>query len=55
MGLQVNQMKDGIFFTQSKNNRETLKVFGMEDSKPVGTPMSTRHKLSKDDYSKEEN
>ena len=25
----------------------------MEDSRPIGTPMSTRHKLSKDDDSKE--
>ena len=25
----------------------------MEDSRPVGTPMSTRHKLSKNDDSKE--
>ena len=26
--------------------------FGMEYSRPVGTPMSTGHKLSKDDDSK---
>ena len=25
----------------------------MEDSRPIGTPMSTRHKLSKNDYFKE--
>ena len=28
-------------------------MFRMEDSRPVGTPMSTRHKLSKNDDSKE--
>ena len=32
---------------------EILKTFGMEDSKPVGTPMSTGHKISKNDDSKE--
>ena len=55
VGLQVHQMKDGIYITHSKYIRETLKVFGMEDSKPVGTPMSHIHKLSKDDDSKEVN
>ncbi|MDF3681145.1 reverse transcriptase domain-containing protein, partial [Enterobacter hormaechei] len=49
VGLQVHQMKDGIYITQSKYIKETSKEFGMEDFKPVGTPMSTRHKLSKND------
>ena len=30
-----------------------IEEFGMEDSRPVRTPMSTRHKLSKNDDSKE--
>ena len=47
VGLQVHQMKDDIYITQSKYIKETLKVFGMEDSKPVGIPMFTRHKCSK--------
>ena len=34
--------------------KEILNFFGMEDSRPVGTPMTTRHKLSKNDDSKEE-
>ena len=55
VGLQVHQMKDGIYITQSKYIKEILKTFGMEDSKPVGTPMSTGHKLSKNDDSKEVN
>src|SRR5271156_1975404 len=55
VGLQVYQMKDGIYITQSKYIKEILKKFGMEDSRPVGTPMSTRHKLSKDDDSNEVN
>ena len=46
-------MKDGIYITQSKYIKEILKKFGMEDSRPVGTPMSTRHNLYKNDDSKE--
>ena len=55
VGLQVHQMKDFIFITQSKYIRETLKAFGMEDSKLVGTPMSIGHKISKNDNSNEVN
>ncbi|GJV34712.1 retrovirus-related pol polyprotein from transposon TNT 1-94 [Tanacetum coccineum] len=42
-------MKDGIFFNQSKYIKEMLKKFGLEDSKPTKTPMSTEIKLTKDD------
>ena len=45
VGLQINQMKHGIFITQSKYVKEILKTFGMEDSKPISTHMVTRHKL----------
>jgi hypothetical protein len=53
VSLQIQQKKDGIYIAQSKYIKEILKKFGMEDSRPVGTPMSTRHKLSKNDDSKE--
>ena len=53
IGLQIQQKKDGIYITLSKYIKEILKKFGMEDSRPVGTPMSTGHKLSKNDDSKE--
>ena len=46
-------MKDCIYITQSKYIKEILKKFGMEYSGPVGTPMPTRHKLSKNDDFKE--
>ncbi|GJZ72594.1 retrovirus-related pol polyprotein from transposon TNT 1-94 [Tanacetum coccineum] len=49
LGLQMKQMKDGIFFNQSKYIKEMLKKFGLEDSKPTKTPMSTKIKLTKDD------
>ncbi|GJV07858.1 hypothetical protein Tco_1345514 [Tanacetum coccineum] len=42
-------MKDGIFFNQSKYIKKMLKKFGLEDSKPTKTPMSTEIKLTKDD------
>ena len=42
-------MKHGIFISQLKYIKEILKTFGLEDSKPVSTPMVTSHKLSKND------
>ncbi|GKC09732.1 retrovirus-related pol polyprotein from transposon TNT 1-94 [Tanacetum coccineum] len=49
LGLQIKQMEDGIFFNQSNYNKEMLKKFGLEDSKPTKTLMSTEIKLTKDD------
>ncbi|GJV36826.1 reverse transcriptase domain-containing protein [Tanacetum coccineum] len=49
LGLQIKQIEDGIFFNQSKYIKEMLKKFGLEDSKPTKTPMSTKIKLIKDD------
>nr|GEU65981.1 hypothetical protein [Tanacetum cinerariifolium] len=48
-GLQIKQMEDRIFYNQSKYMKEMLKKFGLEDSKPTKTPMSTEIKLTKDD------
>ena len=55
VGLQVHQMKHGIFISQSKYIKEVLKNFGLEDSKLVSTPMVTSLKLSKNDESSEIN
>nr|GEV83606.1 hypothetical protein [Tanacetum cinerariifolium] len=49
LGLQIKQMEDGIFFNQSKYIKEMLKIFGLEDSKPMETPMSSNTKLTKDE------
>ena len=49
VGIQVYQMKYGIYITQSKYIRGILKTFGLEDSKPISTPMVTTLKLSKND------
>ncbi|GJX19888.1 retrovirus-related pol polyprotein from transposon TNT 1-94 [Tanacetum coccineum] len=48
LGLQIKQMEDGIFFNQSKYIKEMLKKFGLEDSKPMKTPMSSDTKVTKD-------
>ena len=52
LGLQIRQSNQGIFISQTKYIREMLKRFGMEDCKPIITPMQTSCKLSKDDDSK---
>ncbi|GJR84643.1 retrovirus-related pol polyprotein from transposon TNT 1-94 [Tanacetum coccineum] len=49
LGLQIKQTEDGIFFNQSKYIKEMLKKFGLEDSKPMKTPMSSDTKLTKDE------
>ncbi|GJU15210.1 retrovirus-related pol polyprotein from transposon TNT 1-94 [Tanacetum coccineum] len=49
LGLQIKQMEDGIFFNQSKYIKEMLKKFGLEDSKPMKTSMSSDIKLTKDE------
>ncbi|GKE72202.1 hypothetical protein Tco_1534243 [Tanacetum coccineum] len=45
-------MEDDIFFNQSKYIKEMLKKFGLEDSKPMKTPMSSDTKLTKDEECK---
>ena len=40
VGLQVHQLKYGIFVTESKYTEEILKTFGLENSKPISTPMA---------------
>ncbi|GJT66243.1 retrovirus-related pol polyprotein from transposon TNT 1-94 [Tanacetum coccineum] len=49
LGLQIKQMKDGILFNQSKYIKEMLKKFGLEESKPMKTPMSFDTKLTKNE------
>ncbi|GKD25791.1 retrovirus-related pol polyprotein from transposon TNT 1-94, partial [Tanacetum coccineum] len=52
LGLKIKQLDDGIFFNQSKYIKEMLKKFGLEDSKPIKTPMSTETKLTRDEDGK---
>jgi hypothetical protein len=47
LGLHIRQSNQGNFISQTKYIREMVKRFGMEDFKPVITPMQTSCKLSK--------
>ncbi|GKB83057.1 retrovirus-related pol polyprotein from transposon TNT 1-94, partial [Tanacetum coccineum] len=49
LGLPIKQIEDGIFLNQSKYIKEMLKKFGLEDSKPMKTPMSSDTKLTRDE------
>ena len=40
-GLQIKQLKEGIFVCPLKYVNYILKKFGMEDAKPIKTPMAT--------------
>eukprot|EP00253_Pinus_taeda_P012207 PITA_12207 len=51
LGLQIRQNKDGIFLSQTKYLKQILKKYGMEDSKPICTPMVTGCNLSANDES----
>ena len=51
LGLQVKQETDGIFLSQAKYLKRILKKYGMEDCKPVSTPMVTGCNLSSHDDS----
>ncbi|GJQ90910.1 retrovirus-related pol polyprotein from transposon TNT 1-94 [Tanacetum coccineum] len=49
LGLRIKQMEAGIFFNKSKYIKETLKKFGLKDSKSMKIPMSSDTKLTKDE------
>lgn len=51
LGLQVQQNEDGIFLSQTKYLKKILKKNGMEDSKPVCTPIVTGCSLNINDES----
>nr|CAD1834953.1 unnamed protein product [Ananas comosus var. bracteatus] len=53
LGLQVKQMKDGIFINQAKYAKDLIKRFGLESSKETNTPMSASTKLDKDEKGKD--
>ena len=53
LGLQIRQLKDGIFLSQSKYAKELVKKFGLESSKHFKTPMNTTTKLSKEAFRKD--
>ena len=50
--LQIKQHKDGIIINQSNYIKDLFKLFGFENCKPIGTPMSPSLKLDKDESDK---
>eukprot|EP00253_Pinus_taeda_P004797 PITA_04797 len=51
LGLQIQQHEGNIFLSQTNYLKQILKKYGMEDSKPICTPMVTRCSLSENDES----
>jgi len=49
LGLQVKQMEDTIFISQSKYAKNIVKKFGLENASDKRTPAATPLKLSKDE------
>jgi hypothetical protein len=49
LGIQVKQMKEGIFIHQAKYTKDLMKKFNMTELKPVSTPMSTAAALDSDE------
>ena len=49
LGLQIKQLKECTFVCQSKYVKDLLKKFGMEDAKPIKTPMATNGHLDLDE------
>ena len=48
LGLQVKQIKEGIFISQEKYARNIVKKFGLDSKKHASTPMSSSTKLNID-------
>jgi hypothetical protein len=45
LGLQVKQLKEGTFISQTKYTHDMLKKFDMVNAKPIKTPMPTNRHL----------
>ncbi|MCO5609884.1 hypothetical protein L7F22_064117 [Adiantum nelumboides] len=46
LGLEILQNEAGIFISQRRYVQEFLSAFGMEDCRPISTPMDVHQKLS---------
>jgi hypothetical protein len=49
LSLQIKQLKDRIFVSQSKYLKDMLKKFGLENAKSIKTPMATNGHLDLDE------
>jgi hypothetical protein len=48
LGLQIKQLKNGIFVSQGKYIKDMLKKFGIVDAEGISTPMGTNGSLDSD-------
>jgi hypothetical protein len=48
LGLQIKQLKNGMFVSQGKYIKDMLKKFSMIDSKAISTPKGTNDNLDSD-------
>ncbi|XP_022741903.1 uncharacterized protein LOC111293435 [Durio zibethinus] len=48
LGMEIHQDQQGIFICQRKYANEILNKFGMENCKPVNTPLAQNEKLIKE-------
>jgi isopentenyldiphosphate isomerase len=51
LGIQVKQVKQGMFIHQAKYTKDLMKKFNMAELKPVSTPMSMATTLDLDENS----
>jgi hypothetical protein len=49
LGIQINQRKEGVYVHQTKYTKDLLKKFGLEDCKPMTTPMHPTSSLLKEE------
>ncbi|KAE9588848.1 putative RNA-directed DNA polymerase [Lupinus albus] len=52
LGLQIKQLNNGIFVSQSKYCKDLLKRFEVDDCKPIATPMGSSTYIDADDAGK---
>jgi hypothetical protein len=48
LGLQIKQIKNNTFVSQEKYIKDMIKKFGLQDAKPMSTPMGTNDQLGVD-------
>ena len=54
LGLEIQQVQQGIFIEQQKYAKEVLKKFNMKDCKSLCTPLAQNEQFSKDDDAQNE-
>ena len=55
LGIEVSQVKEGIFISQKKYTKSILQYFKMMDCRSVTIPLSANKKFRKDDGKKKVN